>query len=198
MPPRNPARSVLSEESLARRVAYERERRGWSYETLAKRMTQAGYPINQAAIFRIEKGTKDKQGNPGPPRRITVDELVGFAHVFEQEVERLLLPPEAAASEEFGTLLREWDDAAVEARRAGAAAGDARAREMQAFERMRAYVGAHPEVADTATKLMQEWAELRGLNEEHKPELDPLLGVLFGDDESRMREQYLRQALTDE
>lgn len=38
-------------------------------------MTDAGCPIQGSAIYKIEKAD--------PPRRITVDELVAFATVFE-------------------------------------------------------------------------------------------------------------------
>src|SRR5206468_3991414 len=73
MPRVNPLRPVGNEANLARRIAAEREAHGWSYEGLAKRMTDAGFPIQSTAIFKIEKGK--------PPRRITVDEMVGFAKV---------------------------------------------------------------------------------------------------------------------
>lgn len=193
MPPRNASRSLFSEEGLARRIAFERERRGMSYEGLARRMTDAGCAINQSAIYKIEKGTKRKSGEVGPPRRITVDELVALAEVFETSVEQLLLPQEAAASEEFASLLRDWDDAAVEARHQSAAARDARSREIQAFERMRDYVAKHPEIADTAAGLMQRWAADHV--EGDAPAVDPLLRVLFGKD-AALREQYLRQTPT--
>jgi transcriptional regulator with XRE-family HTH domain len=192
MPPRNPTRLLTSESALAQRIAYERERRGWSYEGLARRMTAAGCPINQSALYKIEKGTKGKNGEPGPPRRITVDELLGFSRVFEQSIESLLLPTAAALSEEFAQLLHDWDDAAVEARSASAKAGDARSRELRAFERMREYVRTHPEVEESAKGLMEEWTEIRGLDEAQRPNIDPLLTLLFGED-ARTREQYLRQ-----
>lgn len=91
MPRPNPLRALQSEDNLARRVAYERERRGWSYEGTAKRLTDAGCPIQSSAIFKIEKGE--------PRRRITVDELVGFARVFELDVEDLLIPANVILTE---------------------------------------------------------------------------------------------------
>ncbi len=90
MPPRNPARSLFSEEALAARIAHERERRGWTYESVAKRMTEAGCPINQSAIYKIEKAE--------PRRRITVDELVAFSQIFDMSVEDLLVPLDLAGS----------------------------------------------------------------------------------------------------
>ncbi len=90
MPPRNPARSLFSEEALAARIAHERERRGWTYESVAKRMTEAGCPINQSAIYKIEKAE--------PRRRITVDELVAFSQIFDLSVEDLLVPLDLAGS----------------------------------------------------------------------------------------------------
>ena len=61
--------------NLARRVERERREREWSYETLAQRMTGAGCEISKAALYAIERGE--------PRRRITVDELLAFAAVFE-------------------------------------------------------------------------------------------------------------------
>ncbi len=86
MPPRNPARALFTEDGLAHRIAYERDQRGWTYEGLAKRMTDAGCAINQSAIYKIEKGK--------PRRRITVDELVALAKVFDLDVNDLLIPLE--------------------------------------------------------------------------------------------------------
>ena len=84
MPRVNPQRMLANETNLAQRIAFEREKRQWSYEGAASRMTAAGYPIQASAIFKIEKGK--------PPRRLTVDELVGFAKVFETTIEDMLAP----------------------------------------------------------------------------------------------------------
>lgn len=97
MPRPNRARSLLAEEHLARRVAQERNARGWSYDRLAKRMTEAGCAIQASALFKIEQSQ--------PRRRITVDELVAFAKVFDIDVRDLLVPPEVAASQALGARL---------------------------------------------------------------------------------------------
>lgn len=89
MPPRNPPRALASEGNLARRVAFERERLGMTYDGLAKRVTEAGCPIQGSAIYKIERGD--------PPRRITVDELIGFSRVFDIAPEDLLVPTEVVA-----------------------------------------------------------------------------------------------------
>lgn len=86
MPRPNPLRTLQSEENLARRIAYEREQRGWSYEGTAVRMTYAGCPLQGSAIYKIEKGS--------PRRRITLDESVAFARVFGLELPDLLIPVE--------------------------------------------------------------------------------------------------------
>ena len=96
MPRPNPLRSLGGEETLARRVAYERERRGWSTQGLAQRMTDVGCPINQTAIWKIESGR--------PRRRITYDEALAFAEVFEVELEDLAIPPELKASAQLQDL----------------------------------------------------------------------------------------------
>jgi transcriptional regulator with XRE-family HTH domain len=84
MPRVNHDRTLTHERIVAERVAVERSARGWSYEKLARRMTEVGYPIHPSAVFKVERGD--------PPRRITVDDLVGFAAAFGVTVEYLLTP----------------------------------------------------------------------------------------------------------
>ncbi len=103
MPRVNPMRSLVNEGNLARRIGYERERTGQSYAGLAKRMEEAGYPVQATALFKIEKGE--------PPRRITVDELVGFSRVFEIPIEDLLLPPEVVADRATSAALQALSEA---------------------------------------------------------------------------------------
>lgn len=110
MPRPNRDRTVLAEENLARRIAFEREARGWTYEGTAKRMTNIGCPIQPTAIYKIEKGQ--------PRRRISVDELVAFAKVFDFDVEEMLLPVGAVLNDAAKTYL----EGALEAKRAITAA----------------------------------------------------------------------------
>jgi transcriptional regulator with XRE-family HTH domain len=146
VPRPNQPRSIAGEQALARRVAYERDRRGMSYEGLASRMTKAGCPIQASGIYKIEKAD--------PPRRITVDELVGFAHVFGIPVERLLLPPELVAADELADLVVSWDRAQ-----------DATIRAMQdeddAWERLRLWVDDHPEFTEHVEAVFRHWSETR-------------------------------------
>ncbi|MEU4161295.1 helix-turn-helix transcriptional regulator [Actinoplanes sp. NPDC026670] len=100
MPRPNPARPIGGEAGLARRIAYERQRAGMSTESLAKRMTDLGCPINQSAVWKIENGD--------PPRRITYDEALAFAQVFGMPLEELSVPPELAADQEALKLLGEF------------------------------------------------------------------------------------------
>ena len=99
----NGPRSIGGEANLAERIAYERESRGLSYEVLAKKMTEAGCSIQGSAIFKIEKGE--------PRRRITVDELLAFARVFEVEVENLLTPMDILRKEWSRQRVRDLDEA---------------------------------------------------------------------------------------
>jgi len=101
VPRPNPPRSLQSEENLARRIAYERDRRGWTYEGIAKRLTNVGCPIQGSAIYKIEKGT--------PRRRISVDELVAFAKVFDVSTTDLLIPLELIAEHEALDLIAELE-----------------------------------------------------------------------------------------
>jgi transcriptional regulator with XRE-family HTH domain len=99
MPPRA-AGSLGSSRSLARRITYEREQRGWKQTALARRMSDAGYEMTQSTISKIE--------NEDPPRRITVDELVGFSTVFGIPADHLLLPPELVLDATARQLLHNW------------------------------------------------------------------------------------------
>lgn len=95
MPRPNPSRPMGYETNLARRIANERLSRGWTYEHLAQRVTDAGCPMHGSAVYKIEKGN--------PPRRILVDELVGLASAFGISVPALLETPEQVAER------RAWD-----------------------------------------------------------------------------------------
>lgn len=96
MPPSKPQGRILAEDHLAQRIELERTLRGWSYEGLAKRVTDAGCPISPSAIHKIEKAN--------PRRRITVDEAIAYAEVFEIPVNDLLVPPKLAGKAEFVSL----------------------------------------------------------------------------------------------
>lgn len=101
MPRPNPPRSLQSEENLARRIAHERDLRGWTYEGMAKRLTDVGCPIQGSAIYKIEKGN--------PRRRISVDELVALAEVFDVDTADLLIPLELIAEREALELIAELE-----------------------------------------------------------------------------------------
>jgi transcriptional regulator with XRE-family HTH domain len=124
VPRPNPPRSIATEQTLARRIAYEREKRGMSYEGLALRMTKTGCPINASALYKIEKAD--------PPRRITVNELVALARVFEVPVNELLVPPEVAADKQALQLAQGYEAAL--------------AAEEEAFLRLADHIRQHPRV----------------------------------------------------
>lgn len=84
MPKVNRLRSLANERNVADRIRFEREKREWTYEGLASRMTHLGNPMQASAIYKIEKAD--------PPRRITVDEMVGFSQVFDLDPADMLMP----------------------------------------------------------------------------------------------------------
>jgi transcriptional regulator with XRE-family HTH domain len=94
---------------------------------LAKLMTDAGFDMTQSTISKIE--------NDDPPRRITVDELVGFSQVFRIRADELLLPPELVVDKAARKLLEDWRAARV---------ADA-----EAFGRLYDHLRAHPTRADS-------------------------------------------------
>jgi len=76
----------------------EREWRGWSTATVAEKMAEAGHPLNQSAVWRIESGD--------PPRRVNLDEAIGFAKIFDITLDSLIGPPEVAADAHLAGLLK--------------------------------------------------------------------------------------------
>ena len=107
----NPTRVIeAGERNLAERIERERQRRGLSYEALAKAMTEVGCPIQGSAIYKIEKAD--------PPRRITVDELVAFATVFETSAVDLLTPVDLLDKQRAQELLAAQEDATADAYKA--------------------------------------------------------------------------------
>lgn len=107
VPRQNRPRSIGREEDLARRIAYERDLRGWSYAGLASRMTAAGCAIDPSALYKIENAT--------PRRRISVDELVALSRVLEIPMADLLVPPEIAADKHAMKLLENYRKARIAA-----------------------------------------------------------------------------------
>lgn len=103
MPRPNRPRSVEGESNLALRIQREREYRKLSYEGLARLMTDTGCSMQGSAIYKIEKGN--------PPRRITVDELVAFAGVFDTDVQEMLTPVEVLRTERGKEIIKQIEEA---------------------------------------------------------------------------------------
>ena len=148
----NKPRAVFAEEYLARRVAAEREARGWTYDSLAKRMGDAGCPIAPSAIFKTEKAE--------PRRRIVVDELVGYSRVFGIPVQELLLPPEVARSRELARLVIRWDTARV-------ATQQAQEESEAAWTDLKEYAAEHEDSGTEVQKAIGLWAEFY-FTDEHR------------------------------
>ena len=90
MPATYKDRTIEKERQVAEQVAILRAARGWSYADLAARMKAVGCDVHPSGIQKTEK-----QG-----RRVTVDELVGYARAFEVQPEVLLgeeVPGDVAA-----------------------------------------------------------------------------------------------------
>jgi transcriptional regulator with XRE-family HTH domain len=134
MPRPNPTRVLGREKTLARRIRFEREGEGWTYEGLASRMAGVGCPIQPSALYKVEKGD--------PPRRITVDELVALGAVFKLSLDELLLPPEVVADRDLRQRLEAWRVA--------------RAGESEASDALTDYVTAHPELEDALEDLFTD------------------------------------------
>ncbi|QMU67179.1 helix-turn-helix domain-containing protein [Streptacidiphilus sp. P02-A3a] len=144
--------SLYSEGNAAARVGLEREVRGWSTTELAARMTKAGVPMNQTAVWRIENST--------PRRKITLDEALGFARVFELPLEELMSPPLAGLDVEARRLIQEAVEAFVEKQ----AAED---RLHHAVVATAAYLQGHPDASgnllEQCIRLLSDGREAQGL-----------------------------------
>lgn len=127
-------------------VRIEREARGWSTAELARRVTDAGCPISQSAIWRIENGE--------PRRKISVDELIAFSKVFSRQIEYLLKPahPEFPNDLIRGQLI-EWVERELEAWRADSDAGRAA---MDLAMITRVYPGVMPHLDELLEELLEE------------------------------------------
>ena len=119
----------VAEANLARRIKRERELIGWSPAKLAQQMTDVGYPLNQSAVWRIENGD--------PPRRVNLEEAVGFAKVFGITLEDLITPLGDAATPELKRLMQDLVDATRVLREADSVA-------YQAAEALEEYTNARP------------------------------------------------------
>lgn len=144
MPRPNRPRAVFAEQHLARRIATERAKKGWSLEGLAKRVSDTGCAINASAIYKIERAD--------PPRRITVDELVGFSQAFGIGIDELLLPPEIAMRKEVGDLVIAWDAARL---------GVFRAQDLldEAWKGLLSYAAEVPEAHESLQWVFEQWGD---------------------------------------
>lgn len=151
MPRPNQPRSIAGERTLARRIEMEREARGWSYDGLASRMTEAGCPIQASAIYKVEKAD--------PPRRITVDELLGFSAAFEIPVHDLLRPREVVVSAKLARLFDKWEQARQEALAA-------KRRNEEAFANLARFVQEyHSDALEPFFEMVTSWADDQGSTE---------------------------------
>jgi transcriptional regulator with XRE-family HTH domain len=75
-------RRELIDAQFGKRVREERERRRWSQEDLAKRLTVKGIPTYPSTIAKIEATRK--------PRAVRLGEAIGIADLFEVALDALL------------------------------------------------------------------------------------------------------------
>lgn len=149
MPRQNQGRTFASEAHLAERIAFERKLRNLGVDALAKLMTDAGCKITGSAILRIEKGN--------PRRRVTVDELMALAQVFETEPMDLLRPADLVE--------KEWaEGVAEELATARAHLVDSHAEVVRAVLRLVEVAGTSPDLYEfvtfqfrTATGGKKQW-----------------------------------------
>lgn len=144
MPRPNRTRTLGSERILAQRVATERAARDWTYDTLARRMTEVGCSIQASALYKIEKGD--------PPRRVTVDELVALANVFAVPMDELLVPVGLVRDRRARALVSDWIDAREELANATRAHEESEAA-------LRRHLGDNPDSRAAVEAALQGWAQ---------------------------------------
>jgi transcriptional regulator with XRE-family HTH domain len=98
VPRPNIGRSIGAEANVGKRIARQRELRGWTLDDLSRRMAAAECPIQPSGIYKTEQGS----------RRIVVDELLAYARVFDLTVEELLAPIDVEVEHQVETLAVEW------------------------------------------------------------------------------------------
>lgn len=141
-----PGRPV-PEDHVAARIKLEREARGWSTVKLAEEMADAGHPINQSAIWRIESGK--------PRRRVNLDEALGFCKVFDITMQDLTGPPGELATPRIRQLARDYVQMTLEYRQLRAAI-DRNQMDLHAIQmELDAYADNGPEERGQVDELLQ-------------------------------------------
>ncbi|MFF4847962.1 helix-turn-helix domain-containing protein [Streptomyces sp. NPDC001194] len=134
------------EDNVAAHVRFERGLRGWSTAELARYVTEAGCPISQSAVWRIESGE--------PRRKITVDELIAFAKVFGKGVHDLLRPPTTEYPEALvSSYIDSWLEKEMTVWRKDL---DARVAYMDIIAILSAYPGAVPHFAELVSDRVEQ------------------------------------------
>jgi hypothetical protein len=115
MPRARKSSKIGAEDSLAKRIKFEKDARGWSYAELSRRLSEAGVELNPSSL---QKTCNPPDGPDKQPRPIRVDELVAFAKVFGTTTDKLLEDQEYVNSEIVAKAMSELaraDDLLVEA-----------------------------------------------------------------------------------
>lgn len=88
--PDNEVMRTGSETNVVRHIVIEMSARGWKQSDLCRRMARARRPIHPSELSRLLNGQEH--------RRLSIDQLIGLAEVFEYPINYLLLPPRGGAA----------------------------------------------------------------------------------------------------
>ncbi|MFW2512247.1 helix-turn-helix domain-containing protein [Demequina sp. SO4-13] len=83
-------------------MKYEREKEGWTYQTLARKMDAAGCKVAISSLNRLEKDN--------PPRRVNVDEVLAFCEVFGLDFETMITAPSSSEPTHIVVALQHYSD----------------------------------------------------------------------------------------
>ncbi len=154
------------EEHLAQRLETWRRAKGWSQETLSKRLREVDCYMPQSAISKIE--------NPGPGgrRAVTVDEAIGLARVLDVSLDELLVPDFLFRSVELQRMVRDGTNALYGIRLSE--------REVEkAVRRAQEAAAEDPEIASGLCLMLEQAVARQRLLQADSVDLEDLSDVIF-------------------
>jgi transcriptional regulator with XRE-family HTH domain len=146
-----------------RRIAYEREQRGWSTAEVARRLTAEGFKISQSSVWAIENDDR---------RKLTLAETVAFADLYGLDIADMLKAPRDVGAVLVAALLEDVREFRRDARQLLQRLLDLikRADDLSgpdAYGELLSYLGARGASVGVPTgALRKQWAELADLARE--------------------------------
>jgi transcriptional regulator with XRE-family HTH domain len=165
---------------VIRRIAYEREQRGWSTAEVARRLTAEGFKISQSSVWAIENDDR---------RKITLAEAVAFADLYGLDIADMFRAPRDVGAVLVGELLKDVQAFRRDARQLLQRLFDLikRADDLSgpdAYGELLSYLGATGTRVGVPTgALRKQWGELADLAREIGDNIpERAIAITFGSD----------------